>query len=288
VIKRIVSGLSLVVLFVFLASSVAYASTSSGYIANPVGSNPHGGYVVASKKCAVCHAVHKANAAGSEILLRSSRADACTYCHIDPGVSSKIVYGGVSTNYSGTDNPYGHNYSLATPVTCTLCHQVHAAESQMTSNTILTNYILVRARTAADDPPGAGYDQDSDWDTEGAPLAGDSKDVAISKWCTRCHTYWPGTAPDPIDSHVLKAADGTHSFSGSQYCVSCHNSNTVGGVVTTGSAFPHFTDGVRFLTQAGGDVGGSVGAVPATDSQHDGVCLRCHRDGLGQGVGDTF
>jgi predicted CXXCH cytochrome family protein len=280
--RRIAASLLLSVLFVALVSGVAQATATSGYRTNPPGENPHGGYLVTTKKCAVCHAVHKAEGVGSEILLRSTRGEACTYCHITPGVSTKIVYGGVTANYSGSDNPYGHNNFGATPVTCTLCHQVHAAASQMTSNAILTNYILVKAN------PAVGYDWDSDWANEGAPLPGDSKDLAISKWCTRCHTYWPGTAPDPVDSHVLTVADSTHSFSSSEFCVSCHNSSTVGSVVPTASAFPHFTDGARFLTQAAASTGGTVGAVPATDAQNDGVCLRCHLNGLGTGVGQTF
>lgn len=281
-VKRMVAGFALTVVLVLPMGAVAFADANSGYLANPVGQNPHGGYVVTSKKCAVCHAVHKADAPGSEILLRSTRGEACTYCHIDPGVSTKIVYGGVSDNYSASDNPYGHNNFGATPVICTLCHQVHAAASQMTSNAVLTNYILVKAN------PAVGYDWDSDWANEGAPQPADGKDVAMSKWCTRCHTYWPGTSPDPVDSHVLTVTVGTHSFSGSEFCVSCHNSNTVGGIVPTASAFPHYTDGARFLTQAGGDLGGAAGSVPATDSQLDGVCLRCHRNGLGEGVGETF
>ncbi|MHB9003613.1 MAG: hypothetical protein ACYC6C_06055, partial [Coriobacteriia bacterium] len=45
------------------------------------GSSPHGGYTTATTKCKVCHAVHEAQM-GGEVLLRSTIADACNYCHV--------------------------------------------------------------------------------------------------------------------------------------------------------------------------------------------------------------
>lgn len=282
--RRILAIALLAVAFSLLACGAAFGAAVSGYAENPVGADPHEGYLTTTTKCAVCHAVHKGSGAvGSEMLLRTSAAEACTYCHINPGVSTLIVYDGLTANYSGSDNVYSHNNFGATPVKCELCHAVHAAQNQMTDNAILSGYMLTAPS------PAVGYDWDSDWDNEGAPLAGDPKDVAISKWCTRCHTYWPGTPPDPVDSHVLTAFDGVHSWTGSEYCVSCHSSDTVGGVAPAASAFPHFTDGARFLTQAATDAGGEAGAVPATNGTNDGVCLRCHRDGSGTvGVGFTF
>lgn len=283
--RRIFATFILIIACLSLSVGLAYGAATSGYADNPPGQNPHGGYTVSSKKCSVCHAVHKAGAesggVGSEFLLRSQAADACTYCHINPGVSTLIVYGGDSTKYTGTDYANSHNNAGVTPVTCVICHQVHAAQAEMTDNASLTAKILIKAN------PLIGYDWDSDWANEGKPLASDNYELALTKWCTRCHTYWPGTNPGlDVDSHVLVAADNTHAWSPSETCRSCHNSNTLGGVVPTASVFPHYSDGARFLTESAGGSANSTWAVTGSD---DGVCLRCHRQApAGPGVGVTF
>lgn len=279
--RRILGTVALTFIFVIVFVSVASAAATSGYVNNPVGQNPHGGYSSSSTKCGVCHAAHKANAGGAEFLLRGTAAEACTYCHINPGVSTLIVYGGTTAKYSGTDYPNSHNNAGVTPVTCVICHQVHAAQAEMTDNASLTAKILIKAN------PAIGYDWDSDWANEGKPLAGDTYETALSKWCTRCHTYWPGTNPGlDVDSHVLAASDATHSWSPSTSCRACHNSNTIGGIVPTASVFPHYSDGARFLTES---AGGSANATAATTGSDDGVCLRCHRNAPGgPGVGVTF
>jgi hypothetical protein len=289
--RKILVGLALSIVLVLLLGGVAYAAQGdSTYLTNPSGENPHRGYDVNTKKCAVCHAVHHAGTdgqggGGSEALLRSDRGNACSYCHINPGVSSKIVYGGDANNYNVSDTPFGHNNAGSGGVACVSCHQVHAAAAQMTPNAALSEKLLVAL------PAGFPYDLDADnfGPDLGGPIASDSKDLAVTKWCGRCHTYWPGSDPDTVDSHILTSTLSSTAYVSSAFCVSCHNSNTVGGVVTTASAFPHFTDGARFLTSAATSLSGN--AVPlsaAADSQYDGVCLRCHRDGAGNGVGITF
>ena len=280
--RKLFAGLVSTILFVFIVAGSAFATQGDSTYLDAGGVSPHGGYQVASKKCGVCHAVHHAGddgaGGGSQALLRSSRADACTYCHISPGVSSKIVYGGVQGNYDSADLGNAHNDPVIQCSGIFGCHQVHAAASLMTSNAALTAAIIQKAPL------------ESDYDVEaGPPGALDAKDLAITKWCTRCHQYWPGTGLDAVDSHILTAPpSGTYAFSASSYCVSCHNSNTVGSVVPTGSAFPHYTDGARFLTSSLTSAGGSAGATAVADSQFDGVCLRCHRNGSGIGIGMTF
>jgi hypothetical protein len=284
--RRILLGLALSIVLVLTLGGAAYAvQGDSTYLANPVGENPHRGYDVNTTKCSVCHAVHHAGTdgqggGGSQALLRSDRANACSYCHINPGISTKIVYGGSVGNYNASDNPFAHNNVGTDGVACTNCHQVHAAADLMTPNAALSEKLLIALK-----PPNT-YDVDADnfGPYFGGPAPGDSKDLAVTKWCGRCHRYWP--AANIVDSHVLTSAVGsTIAYVSSEFCVSCHNSNTVDGVVTTGSAFPHFTDGARFLTSAATSM-----AVPAAagNAQYDGVCLRCHRDGAGAGVGLTF
>lgn len=244
--------------------------------------SPHGRYTPNSKKCVVCHAAHNSgvagNGVGSEALLLSSRADACTYCHITSNTSSLKVYGGVQANYQGTDWNNAHNYTAGQSVQCSFCHQVHAAKDLMTPNAYLTQKILYK-QTAASYSSNAG-----------TPTVIDSPDVAVSKWCTLCHTeyYNPTSGTPDWQSHPLVAADNQHAFQGSTTCVACHASNTIASVVPSASAFPHYTDGARFLVSATASSG--AGSTPATDTKMDGICIRCHRNGSAptSGVGNTF
>lgn len=294
--KTLLAGPALSIAFFFLVfAGVAYARSGESTYQPVVPLNsPHGNYTTASTKCAVCHAVHHAgrlgNGVGSEALLRDTRANGCMYCHLDNGVAQKKVYDGKTANYAGTDFKNAHNdLGENGGVTCYGCHQVHGAPSDMTDNALLSAYLLAK-------PPG-GYDPDNSSGApgdDGQPLATDlDYNVALTKWCTGCHQYTPGS---PLldwghDSHPVgpaATADGISSYGGgSQYCSSCHSSTTVGGLAST-SNFPHYTDGVRFLERSADDSGGALGAQPAADSEMDGICFRCHRDGAGNGVGKSF
>ncbi|MFA5844956.1 MAG: hypothetical protein WC971_09040 [Coriobacteriia bacterium] len=266
------------------SSYTAWSSVKADNSAVNGSQSPHGGYAQNTKKCVVCHAVHNAgpsgNGVGSEALLLSSRADACTYCHISNAVSTKIVYGGTATNYNGGSNVRAHDASgWANLFGCKDCHQVHGATADMTGNTYLNSKILKK---------GADYD----WGivtaanpTTAAAIANEaSSSVAVSKWCTRCHPYF--NDQQNRDSHVMTTTiDNGVTYSITNACESCHNSTKVSGVVVA-SAFPHYTDGARFLTSATSTTG--AGSADSTDTKMDGICLRCHRDGqvsaLGVGV----
>lgn len=260
--------------------------------------SPHGAYTTSTRKCAVCHAVHNAapgaGASGSEVLLRSTVAEACTYCHVSPGVSTYIVYGGDERNYASENNDWSnaHNWylenALYTGVQCGDCHQVHAADVAMTANGWLTDKILRGGKT------DVGYDGFAK-----APLDTDSKNVALSKWCTRCHKsltggYYQTPLGVPYDdhngwTHLMTAFGASYNnpassvttqvaWGSSEWCQSCHNSGF--GTAT----WPHYTQGVRFLTTAANS---GVATIHATNSRDDGVCLRCHRNGV-RGVGCSY
>lgn len=260
----------------------------------PVGSSPHGEYQTTSQKCKVCHAVHNANP-GGQALLMSTMADSCSYCHVSAKVSNYVVYDGKTVNYSGTDFQNAHNsYSVSGEeqgVRCTDCHQVHAAYNKMTLNEYLTDKILSgpAVYNSGNYDPLAGAPQ---------PLATDDAETAISKWCTRCHLrdynyysdgeYFPGLA-----THVMKAPSSNYqsvqpessiaaavAYNGSENCSSCHGSQRYDGL----HAWPHYTSGARFLLVAASSAVASSGAAPG-ETRHDKVCLRCHRNGAGLGVG---
>jgi hypothetical protein len=265
----------LVVMMMLLLSSVALAfaaQNDSGYITWNSGlGNPHQGYTTTTTKCAVCHAVHHAGPAGdgldSERLLKSTRANSCTYCHISPGVSGLVVYGGASTNWE-TSSTQAHD-SGGSGLSCSDCHQVHGAANDMTGNTYLDQKILIKSlESIAGTTPGnalAGVSSEADTST------------AVSRWCSGCHSYFYTTRDEA--SHVMTGTpSGSAAFVASPQCKSCHNS-TVGTV----SQFPHYADGARFLTTATETLGG--GMAPATVGNADGVCLRCHRNGTNAGIG---
>lgn len=279
--KKTVLVLMIAVVMLMAMATAAFATQGDSTYLPAGGGNPHGGYQVNTKKCGVCHAVHHAGEAGdglgSEALLRSTRADACTYCHISPGVSTKIVYAGATAKYDTGDLNTAHNADAG--ATCTGCHQVHAAASAMTSNAALTVKILKNIPIASA-PATRPYSGETS--ARVAPTAADNTETALAKWCSECHAYYM-TAKDNA-SHVMTTTGGSVSFVSSVYCKSCHNSNTISGVASA-SAFPHYTDGVRFLTSSASSL---VAGVPATDSAQDGVCLRCHRDGVSDGVGMDF
>ncbi len=243
--------------------------------------SPHGAYTTTTQKCVVCHAVHNASLTG-EVLLQDTVANSCTYCHVTTTIAT-TVYGGSLPNYSGVDTDTAHNTYAAGPmapgVSCNQCHQVHAASSRMTLNAYLTTKILSTngATLPANWDPVASY-----------PQAADTSDTALTKYCAGCHftrgtyTYYGGGYSG--QSHVMTSAAATYdntdasytgqvAWVGSTQCSSCHASGY------TTSAWPHFTaNAKRFLVSS---ANASAAAVGATDTEQDGVCLRCHRNGTG-------
>lgn len=255
------------------------------------GTSPHGGYATSTVKCAVCHAVHGAPL-GGELLLASPASEACNYCHVGGAGGYTQVYGGQPSNYSDTDYKNAHNSFYVAGVqqglTCTTCHQVHAADGAMTANPYLTTKLLRGAKVY--NPVTPNYDPIAQ-----APLSTDSSATALTKWCAGCHFTKSGTYTYYSENyneqtHVMKTADaaygnGNATYGGrvawldSTYCQSCHASNY------GGAEWPHYTAGQRFLVSS---TDASTVATAAANSSEDGVCLRCHRQGASNGIGLTF
>lgn len=260
--------------------------------------SPHGGYATSTIKCGVCHAVHYAAVATAgvnpQLLLQDSVANACIYCHVGGAGGYTQVYGGNPVNYTGTDFDNAHNEwkvaGVEQGVSCTSCHQVHAADGQMTANAYLTQMLLKGAKTY--DAFNPNYDPNA-----GAPLSTDTSNTALTKWCAGCHF----TRPMPGGSgsfystnyndqtHVMTTATATYSnpqatyhgqvaWADSNYCASCHASGY------TTAAWPHYTAGMKFLIESSGATATATGTL---NPNNDGVCLRCHRQGL-NGAGLTY
>ncbi len=243
-------------------------------------SSPHGGYTSTTNKCASCHSVHSAytesdamgDSSPSQLLLATSVANACTYCHIDANARSDVkIYGGVASNYNtlpsadSTAVAGAHRSNMVNGVqqggvSCSDCHTVHGTSAEMTGNSYLDASLL---RTSATMP---------------ALDAADTPEVALSKWCVQCHPL--ASADKPHMNLPSTTSTTTVAWQDVTGCTSCHAAGT------ETSDFPHYTAGAAsFLLSATSAQAVPTGALSATE---DGVCLRCHRETDASGVGVGF
>lgn len=265
-------------------SSTVFAGTYSTYASWTGTDTPHTNYTTTSIKCAVCHAVHKAEATG-QVLLRTTVADACTYCHIISSTGNIQVYGGESSWYS-IQSEHAHN----TP--CTGCHAVHGAD---TITDVVADKILKNS-------PG-GYSTQS-----GVPWGTGDRDEVVSTFCSACHPYYVGSyeathagswGVGTYKGHIMTADYASYdranvSYTGSPVawassftCRDCHDAGSVdesGGVHPDN--FPHYTTGLRFLKSA--DSAASPSSPATVSAVQNGVCLKCHRQDSGTGIGLDF
>lgn len=203
--RRAVAVLPLAAAFTLLFAGTAYAEhrsakyssweTASG--TNSSVSIPHDGYTTTTVKCNVCHAVHNAAVPGqwiqnqpsgdwvlspdraeTQMLLRTSVAEACMYCHVDTGIAGVRLWNGNSLNWGEDpiteaerpfDSGYGHGHTG-----CTNCHSVHGAK---TFNGAVENKILKYGATNNLTKTSHLGDPDGD-----GPLSSDSSayDVGIN------------------------------------------------------------------------------------------------------------
>lgn len=315
----------LAILGALLLAVAPVSSAFAEYVSwDPGGGNavslatPHKDYQTTTVKCAVCHSVHNASvsaeptmSAPTELLLRSSVADACTYCHIVTSIGGIVIYDGNADNYN-IDNIYGHNRDAG--ATCVGCHSVHGSN---TMDGIESPYILRKG----------GYQQSFvDFIAGGDAsiidtLTTDVFMFGVDRWradviqrtafCSKCHPFFTQASEDTITAtmtkgHPLKAkyspwdvtSESANGFVaqgatvptdqpvaayGSKGCDwFCHEARWFGAGAGTGpglktESYPHYTPSfARFLT-AQSMAGGVDPPVGATNPAQDSVCTRCHR-----------
>jgi predicted CXXCH cytochrome family protein len=304
------------------ATSAAFASTDSTYTAwDPAAPNdspatPHKGYATTTTKCAVCHAVHKAPAAG-ELLLRTDVADACIYCHIQTNVGVKVIYGGNVTWFRGPDNDHGHQAPAAK---CIDCHSVHGANTFMGVNT---------SKILKVGPIQPEFVTDIAGGDAAKIVAGDPFEVWPPYWetdkvqevafCSQCHPYYSDASERTITAQVVQS-DGTFALTSFRTHPIKRPGNETGdgyydGFVAQGStiptssevavrgptgcsdqchsnpgpagpenSFPHYNAYTsRFLS---GAPDASSGWDVVEDSSQDSACLMCHVWFAGDGGAD--
>ncbi len=281
--KKIVTSLFILIFALALTLVMASVAFAGGYLDPTAAENPHGSYSDTTDKCKTCHAVHNASSSG-ETLLRSTRSNACVYCHITGGFSIKTPYGTTSTNYTD-ENDWNHDndhngYTSATLYAgCVSCHSVHGAD------TISGSKILKEDPGKALGTVSSEIDFCRDCHNE----TGDN--TAAGGCMNICHT-----SDDLSSDYYLTTRDGvTHvmtttltgnygttvAWVSSETCRKCHKE---GQPYASGDSFPHYTpSAVQFLD----------GGYTQQDTYLDLVCLNCHTDTgdpatATEGVGTTF
>lgn len=123
-----------------------YSQWNTTYGTNAAIPSPHAGYSTTTVKCSVCHSIHRSSVPGlrirnqvngdwivgdttsdSQMMLRSSVANSCDYCHIETAAGGVRLYNGNEENRHSAlwDGGYGHTVTNA----CTYCHAVHGANT---------------------------------------------------------------------------------------------------------------------------------------------------------------
>jgi hypothetical protein len=173
--KRLFALFLMIVLAIFLSSSIALAS---GYLDDATiqgmtdPTDPHGGYTNSTNRCKACHAVHLAE--GSYRLLRTdSSSTECDYCHGNPSgiISTATKVKGNTTEghtmgYSG-DAPDDTDTAWNTSgLKCADCHSVHDNNTVQLADLSSTNMLK-------ENPDG-----------EGSAFTSSSYET---EWCADCH-----------------------------------------------------------------------------------------------------
>lgn len=345
--KKTLIVLALAAALVLMFASVAMARPNGNiYIswdstgANAAVPTPHAGYTSATEKCNVCHSVHYAatsnftwpDTAGgganswtsddtdTEMLLRSSVANACNYCHIETSIGGVQLYGGIVTNYT-VGSTFAHNGPSAA---CSGCHAVHGANTFQGPN--VTKILRVRAdrpiqgevlATAVDRNPAIAslYIDTNDAKFDIAGLGKYGQQIAF---CTQCHAEYTDASESTITGgpgyydngsyiagseykgHPLKNFDANFSAKGANFtgqaawvtaetCRNCHDAGNVDEAGVTFNSFPHYTDGYFVFSTYGDFQGVNNGPDNARRAASDGNCLKCHINAAQDaGVGITF
>lgn len=292
----LVGSLAVVLVLAFATSAFAYAPPIGLYIAwDGAGVNvngPHADYQTNTTKCAVCHSVHAAPGAGEvgnsttggwmgtagvkpELLLTTSVADACSYCHIQTNMGGVQLYGASTSLYTGLKaaNYVGHRSA------CTMCHAVHGAGTFKGGLT---------AKIVKDGPLSYGAAKPIQTEVIGgtgataglfvdhaAAVNAPLKDEQGTAFCSQCHANFSRSA----DASLNVAGQRSHSM-----------------VAAPASVFTTITGGVATQYDADG-VANSVGTATKNDGATiaaskniaiaafgSGTCRACHTAG---GTGQT-
>lgn len=228
-------------------SGVAMAKVTNGYVSwadavlnlDGTQSTPHIGYTVNTEKCGVCHAVHNAPVAGTawtgtdpwtaraeetQMLLRSSVANACVYCHISTSVGGVQLYNGNEVLWTnpGSLTPtatagafaenVAHNRNSAN---CVNCHSVHGANTYQ--GAAASKILKYDAVAIQDEVLGASanrtlvgglYDTAADARADTGVLG---KNAQVTVFCSQCHQNFSRASESTLNT------DGDYVYGDATY-----------------------------------------------------------------------
>jgi hypothetical protein len=283
--------------------------------------SPHGGYTATTNKCAVCHSVHQAVAGGSVLTAYgpyATYAQGCVACHGDGTTFTDVKMTANADGYISphgtctrchTLNPHGAGGSIYPVLSAKLLNTV--GDAAITTDLDASNNGLVADM----------FDGSATLSTEGLILG-------TGYLCGGCHNQsfavnTPSADPASGSGHMTGhrvLASATSSWDAATYgasttqttvawnsafgCDSCHNAAMSDG----SSAFPHgYVDASGavspktvagssyiWLTTASDSTLADAAILATTEPDQpillteDGLCLKCHRNGAGSGVGLSY
>lgn len=310
----LVTALAVALVLVFAGSAFAgYLAwtTAAPFTANAA-NGPHNDYQTTTGKCSVCHAVHGAASIGTtgtdvgvagvgnvswtasgtntEMLLRSSVAASCNYCHVDTSIGGVQIYqasanpadGSLDTATFGFKSPSGHNLASG----CTRCHSVHGAMTYQGANAAKILKLQPQGSNpqpeilGTSNPSGSGVvplfvDQ--------ASATGSSvKYAQQTVFCSSCHAEFT-TSPDATMStvgHGQVIPGKNHAMVG----ISTNFGPTTAGPATT---YQNAADTVGVVTAATNASGASaIGDQVAWAASTS--CRACHDAGQVNQTGASY
>ncbi|MDI6901754.1 MAG: hypothetical protein QMC79_08695 [Anaerosomatales bacterium] len=319
--KKTLVIVALATLMVFAFSGVAMAKITNNYHewdaaggfggANATVPTPHKGYTEATVKCNVCHAVHNAPIAGTgwdankdgdfldageweagdtdtEMLLRSTVANACNYCHIETSIGGTQLYGGDPVLYTRTGNPWEDFNHGGPSASCTGCHAVHGANTYGGPTTLankilkqgtIQDEVILEGVPAVDPLNDALFPSAADayaGTNVRADAAGDLRNAQLTAFCSQCHSNYSYASEQTVN------VDGDYVYGDSGY------------VYPTGSSYRYKTHPLKAAaTGAVGDRFVAAGATITSDTPvafaTSATCRDCHDAGnVDEGAVTTY
>lgn len=301
-----------------------YAVAQDG--ANNAGS-PHGGYSATTNKCAVCHSVHQAVAGGSVLTAYGPYAtysQGCVACHGPATTFTDVKMTADADGYISphgtctrchTLNPHGSGGSaypvLAAKLLNTTGDANIAADLLAGNNGVVADMFDGSASLSAEGLTlGTGYlcsgchAQAFAVNTAGANPAGGGTGSTGHRVLADATTTWNPSTYGAAGAYTTPTDVMTIAWNDANGCDSCHNAQDAastsafphGYVDASGALAPKTVAGASYiwLTTASDSTLSDAALLATTDPDQpillteDGLCLKCHRNGLGAGVGQTY
>lgn len=244
-------------------------SNSSASSADWEGKGPHGLYTATTRKCAVCHTVHRAPAAGVLLLTDATISGSCLSCHDGTGGSAPYdaieSRGGTVVSDHSVDTTAvipGGSVPLSALLGCGNCHSVHR------SNVVAPFYRDGGIALAAQQLVASDSLLRSDVNTTTA----NAFPVYGAQWCASCH-----------DQRHSASATNNHPVKTGFAAGYGEVTTTEGLAGNPTRAYGDGSDGTFFMGMGQTNAGYVMAPVDASadgrvENRQDPICQQCHED----------